>query len=556
MVSLVDRLNDDTAQIWSEALSLGEMIANDSSIQQLIREPLPLDKPRLYAETLLINSRLSFTQQYRDRIFAVNVIGANGGIYKSTFHTQLNEDLRKTWWYETIIGSNDPVWFAPHEDSFATQTSGNRLITIGIPIKDKASDRRIGVVLVDIEENTIQEVYKTRLIDGGVVLLLDKENKIITYPMESGIDPISRGSYDTLINSITPRLKGMGMSGLISASPSNPLYVYRFSELNNWQTVGIIPFKALTKDSAPISWFIWISVFTMIALAFILSIKFSKKIANPIKNLKNTMQLVETGDLEHRADIMTPDELGQLAASFNHMVEKLDYQINLEIENQKALRKSELRALQAQINPHFLYNTLDSISWLTRDNDVRSVEKMIDALSNFYRIGISRGKDVISVEDEIKHVESYLMIQKTNYAHELEYEIDVPEQLHKFKTIKLILQPIVENAIYHGIKKREGVGIIHIKGIETNDALELSISDNGVGMNSERLAELNRALENLNTTEIDAYGILNVQERIRLFFGEQYGLRISSEPGKGTTVFVRIPKLQSIGQVSAPLAEM
>lgn len=553
MVSLVDRINDDTAQIWSEALSLGEMIANDSSIQQLIREPLPFDKPRLYSETLLINSRLSFTQQYRDRIFAVNVIGANGGIYKSTFHTQLNADLRKTDWYEAIIQSDKPVWFAPHQDSFATKTSGNRLITIGIPITDKASGRRIGVVLVDIEEFTIQSIYKTSLIDGGAILLLDQDSQIITYPEISTENTDSREIYDSLIRRNTLQLEGLGQSGLIPATPTNPLYVYRFSDLNDWQTVGIIPYAALTKDSIPISRFIWISVFTMIALAFMLSIKFSKKIANPINNLKNTMLLVETGDLGHRAEILSQDELGQLADSFNHMVEKLDYQMNLEIENQKALRKSELRALQAQINPHFLYNTLDSISWLARANEVRLVEKTIDALANFFRIGISRGKDVISVGDEIKHVESYLMIQRMNYVHELEYEISVPDQLHRYSTIKLILQPIVENAIYHGIKQREGIGFIQIIGTETEEALEFSVTDNGVGMQPERVAVLNRALERQGAEEIDAYGILNVQERIKLFFGEQYGLHITSEPDRGTTVQIRIPKLLSFGPGSSSL---
>ena len=247
-----------------------------------------------------------------------------------------------------------------------------------------------------------------------------------------------------------------------------------------------------------------------------------------------------------RAKVETKDEVGELATSFNNMIEQINVLMEIREENQKQLRKAELETLQAQINPHFLYNTLDSISWMARLKRIDEVEEMIEALTMFFRIGLSRGKEIITLEDELQHIHSYLRIQQVRYRNKLSYTIDIPQTLHKYLVVKMTLQPLVENAIYHGIKEKRGKGMISITGAEDKDMLILKVKDTGKGMLPEMVAKLNQSLQ--NGEEMDAsekfhsYGVQNVQRRIQIRFGKQYGLYYESTYMEGTTVTIKLPK--------------
>ena len=212
---------------------------------------------------------------------------------------------------------------------------------------------------------------------------------------------------------------------------------------------------------------------------------------------------------------------------------------------QTRLRKAEFELLQAQINPHFLYNTLDAIVWSAESGNEKQVVSMVGNLSNFFRTSLNRGKDVITVREDLLHVRSYLEIQKVRYEDILEFEIDVPESVTGSPIPKITLQPLVENALYHGIKNRRGGGRISITGEETENAVLLRVSDNGAGMSSERLDEVRRGLTGGAPDESTIYGLYNVGERIRLHFGEEYGISIDSNEGEGTVVTVRLPKVDA-----------
>ena len=209
---------------------------------------------------------------------------------------------------------------------------------------------------------------------------------------------------------------------------------------------------------------------------------------------------------------------------------------------QTRLRKAEFELLQAQINPHFLYNTLDAIVWSAESGNEKQVVSMVGNLSNFFRTSLNRGKDVITVREDLLHVRSYLEIQKVRYEDILEFEIDVPETVTGSPIPKITLQPLVENALYHGIKNRRGGGRISITGEETENAVLLRVSDNGAGMSPERLAEVRRGLTGGAPDEGTIYGLYNVGERIRLHFGEEYGISIDSTEGEGTVTTVRLPR--------------
>ncbi len=209
---------------------------------------------------------------------------------------------------------------------------------------------------------------------------------------------------------------------------------------------------------------------------------------------------------------------------------------------QKQLRKAEFELLQAQINPHFLYNTLDAIVWSAEAGNQKQVVKMVGSLSDFFRSSLNKGKEEVTVREELQHVRSYLEIQQIRYQDILKYEIDVPESLFGYEIPKITIQPVVENALYHGIKEKRGGGTIRVEGSEGEEDFTIRVIDDGSGMDPERLLEVQKGLTDKDPEAKKIYGLYNVNERIRLGYGEEYGISITSESGVGTTVTIRLPK--------------
>ena len=209
---------------------------------------------------------------------------------------------------------------------------------------------------------------------------------------------------------------------------------------------------------------------------------------------------------------------------------------------QKQLRKAEFELLQAQINPHFLYNTLDAIVWSAEAGNQKQVVKMVGSLSEFFRSSLNKGKELVTVREELSHVRSYLEIQQIRYQDILSYDIEVPEELFENEIPKITVQPIIENALYHGIKNRRGGGKITVTGTDGDTDYSIIVMDGGMGMTTERLEEIRKELTDKESGEGKIYGLYNVNERIRLFYGDEYGISIESEYEKGTTVTIRLPK--------------
>ncbi|SDI23121.1 two-component system, sensor histidine kinase YesM [Pseudobutyrivibrio sp. 49] len=269
----------------------------------------------------------------------------------------------------------------------------------------------------------------------------------------------------------------------------------------------------------------------------------TEQINSPLTKLTNRVKDIQRGDFEQHIPVeATAVEIQTLSDGFEEMVGQLNSLIQ---ENKKAERRkrhAELELLQAQINPHFLYNTLDTIIWLIEADKKQDSIEMVSALSDFFRFCLSRGKDVITLEEEQKHVLSYLSIQKTRYQDRMDYDVSIPESLYGYSIPKLTLQPLVENSIYHGIKLQREKGVIKVSAVDLGDIIELTVKDNGAGMSEERLAELRNALEN---GEKIGFGLRTVHQRMQLLYGDEYGLKISSSEGVGTTITAVIPKVES-----------
>ena len=279
----------------------------------------------------------------------------------------------------------------------------------------------------------------------------------------------------------------------------------------------------------------------LLLLVIILSYYIPRSITMPITRISRVTNQVAKGNLSVRAAAESGAEARMLSDSLNAMIDKINELLDQVTTEQIRLRKAEFELLQAQINPHFLYNTLDTIVWLAEAGDQKRVVSMVGNLSDFFRTSLNQGKDIISIREELAHVRSYLEIQQVRYQDILRYEITVPEDLYEYKIPKITIQPLVENALYHGIKNKRGQGTITVTGKSKGNGFVLYVRDNGIGMTQERLNEVRAGIQKLSYTGKEIYGLYNVNERIRLNFGETYGISIESTYGEGTCVSISLP---------------
>ena len=279
----------------------------------------------------------------------------------------------------------------------------------------------------------------------------------------------------------------------------------------------------------------------IVAVIAVLSYMIPRSISRPIRTLSQVTEQVARGDLTVRSDIQAGEEVTALSDSMNTMIDKINELLDQVKEEQIHLRKAEFQLLQSQINPHFLYNTLDAIIWLAEGGHQKQVVQMVGSLSEFFRTSLNQGKDIITVREEMQHARSYLEIQQMRYQDILRYEIVVAEELMDCLIPKITIQPLVENALYHGIKNKRGLGTIQISGIREGNLAVLQVNDDGIGMEEERLARVREGIRNHAPTDSGIYGLYNVNERIRLNFGEAYGITIDSTYGKGTSIRICLP---------------
>ena len=538
---IIENVTEKVDALLGEALQTAHMIANDPAVQATLRQSLDADIGRRFSKELELDTQLAFMQSYTSDIFCVSVVGGNGSTYRSAFYTVKDEDLRTSDWYRTIIASRTPVWFGSHDGAFAVETTGQPLISVGVPIIDKASGNCLGTVVADTEVELILNTIRSRLGDTGFIFIVDAHHNVISHPdnlITSGKEAVLRRAVENFMR-----------HGDVSATPSlrqEFLFFSKASAVTGWSIIGAIPMTELTKDTNSIGTTISILLVAACLFDILAALYFAGTISKPVNHLMLLMKKVEEGDFSVEMKASGRDEIGRLAESFTAMVERIrDLMGRVHDEHQK-LRAAELLALEAQINPHFLYNTLDSIIWLSRGGKSADIIRLVTAMTKLFRIGISNGHELISIGDELEHVRSYLTIQEIRYKDKMDYRIDVPVELHHHRILKLILQPLVENAIYHGIKNVRGKGFISVSGREENGDIVLSVADSGTGMSSAQVEALRRSLDAPGTSEDlrPGYGLKNVHERLTLFFGNGYGLSFQSEKSKGTIVTVRIPKVK------------
>lgn len=280
-------------------------------------------------------------------------------------------------------------------------------------------------------------------------------------------------------------------------------------------------------------------LFVMIILILVVSFFVSKFISQPITRMVRKIEQAEQNESSEQINETRFNEVRQLSESYNRQMEEISQLMKQIKEEQEELRKSEMNVLQAQINPHFLYNTLDSILWMAQSGEIERTSDMVAALGKLLRISLSRGENLIPLQKELEHAESYLIIQKFRYNDRFTYSIEADENLFEYLTVKIVIQPFLENALYHGIEHMVDQGHISIKVFEENDNIVIQISDDGMGMTPERL----EVIQKLKDSKETGIGIRNVHQRIQVYFGEEHGVNIESEMDIGTIVTIIFPKI-------------
>lgn len=475
-----------------------------------------------------INSSLSLLQKSASsEIVAIYCFNEYGVLYESNTSTTTKTVSLDEDWCQVILSSDEPTWFAPHTTSFITNSPYQNLISYGVPYIDYMTGEANGILLIDINADTVfSNLSMSDTLKSNTYYVLDENENIIFSTEADSVEIDNTAEFFEAL------------------SASN--FYYSSTLDNGWKVVGAISPSAIVQDTlSQLVLLLLLILIVVIILAVLISIERANQISAPIQTLIDNMNSFHN-DLNYTA-LLIPDstvEIISLYTSFNIMIERSNEYIAQIKTEQTNLRQANFKALQAQINPHFLYNTMDTIAWNIRLNENEKAIDSIMALTKFFRSSLRKGEDIILVNQEFEQVSLYLEIQLFRYGDMLNYSVDYDSALDTYTIPKLSLQPIVENAIYHGIKNKDGYGHISISVQCNEDSYSILIHDNGLGMTPERLEQINNSLRNnlaLDTNEAGGYGLQNVNERIQIYFGAEYGLHYRSVLGEYTEAEVKLP---------------
>lgn len=477
------------------------------------------------------------SMQNSREVFNVRLYVNNNSIYSKSGNKILDaKDVEDEDWYKKAVESNGSItWRSTYVYDFKDVRGKHNVISIARTINSEDfSGRQLGVISVDILEDSIYKIVKqVDLTTSGKVFLADEEGMIIS---SDGKEPLGKNiSSEKYYSKVKGEKEGYSKFKL---GKETSIVYYKQIENTNWRLVAIIPVNEILQSSDEVLRYMLaiMMVITIVAaiIAYLISGSITKRIRQLIKNMKK----IEDNQWDVSIVVDSTDEIGVLQKNFKRMVENIKTLIEEKYQAEINKKSAELRALQAQINPHFLYNILDMICWMAMKYGADDIVYIVNSLAKFFRLSLSGGRDIVTIRDEITHVKMYLDIQMKRFSNEVEGIIEVDEDIMDYTTVKLILQPIVENAILHGIKESESkTGYVKITGKEENGLIIFKIEDNGLGMDKDTIEKL------LSETENKGYGIKNVNERVKLYFGNEYGLSYESEPGKGTIVTITFPTL-------------
>lgn len=508
------------------------------------QEYLKVDEQKEQAQRVILESKvrdmlLRYSEHYEDYLNIVTASEKGHYLSNDSYRIQKTPLTREDWYQEALkadgelvltgnsLGRNLKSWKNYSTDSYVTAVQ---------MVPDTESGKPLGVILVDLDIRSIQNLVEDITMgQTGFSYIQDSQGKVLYAPKNK------------VVYRMNPEWFFQGDSGQVRCNIEGEMYnvIYSRSSYIDLTAVGVFDWGKTIQGASQVRMASILIAVVIAVFAIVCSVVFAASITKPISKLSRLMKRAQTGDLTVRFDNHYKGEIHQLGDAFNSMVAKTDELLKLVYQEQKHKREAELQILHEQIKPHFLYNTLDTIQWMAKGYHAQDIVDIVLALSNFFRISLSQGKEFISLEQEIAMVKSYLDIQKFRYEELFDYEVWTDPAILKCQVPRLSLQPLIENALYHGIKESEREhGTIWIRVYpEGEDSVVLKVEDNGAGMTEERCRQLNQWFaQKERMAEVDAFGSLNVNDRVRMFYGEEYGLHYYLREGGGVIAELRIKR--------------
>lgn len=445
-------------------------------------------------------------------------------------------DLSTQEWYKKAVESRGESILTSSHVQHVIEGERPWVITMSRGIANLVGSRASkGAVFIDLNYSAISELCDQNSIgDKGYVFIVDQDGNIVYHPQQQQLyNELQTENIDAVMNAKTDTVT-------VGKGEHEKIYTISRSEKTGWTVVGCMNVAELLKGSRQAQRVYVVCAAGLIVLALILSRLLARNITYPIQRLRDSMKKVQTGEFPTiDLEVSSENEIGSLTKSFNVMTHRIQELMAQNIHEQEQKRKSELKALQSQINPHFLYNTLDSIIWMAEGKKNEEVVLMTASLARLLRQSISNEDELVSIGQEAEYARSYLTIQKMRYKDKLEFQIDISPAIFGVKIIKLVLQPIIENAIYHGLKYKDSKGFLIVCGYQEGEKAVLEVEDNGVGMDEETLSHIfEKHKVNYHSNGV---GVYNVQKRLKLYYGEEYGIVYKSKKNEGTRAVITIP---------------
>ncbi|WP_438347977.1 sensor histidine kinase [Paenibacillus sp. FA6] len=499
-----------------------------------------------------VNEIFTHTRSSNQNIYSIVLLSNNDKQTSDSLH--YNNDILKT--LEKTYNFKSDEFIKPIFSSIVRDRSDAFYYYSYIsPIFSSFDSSKIGSCIFLLDTRELEKLVNTaELTKNSLLLILDSDNRVIV--SNKGIK--AGDFYEDVF----------WQEGISSTAKDEIMYEgekslvqYKKIESTDWKIISVLPIAELTSDMKPIvTSGIWLGVI-MIILLTVIGSAFMYNTTRPVMLIVRFLSRVGDRDLNYRLKIPSTNEVGIIATHINQMLDNVEEMTRNIVEHQTSLyeaelskKQAELSALQSQINPHFLYNTLNCLSSIGLAYDVSEVVSISSAMSRIFRYSI-KGQDLVSIKDEMSSIKDYLLIMDIRYKGKFEIVIEMEESFLEMKSLKMLLQPIVENAMYHGLEMKAGGGRLSIQGFISEDGyMQIDIEDNGVGMTEHQLFELRRGIrenENMELLDTDkqSIGLSNINKRIRLRFGAPYGLDVVSEAGKGTKVTVRLPIIDPTGKL-------
>lgn len=544
----VNKMQDMTTQSSEQLLNqtaanLGDYLRSMRRISDAMYYSVIKDKD---LETDTLDEEMNFLYEAnKDNLISIACYTNEGELVAAAPVTTKKEHVKvaEQEWFTEAVGQMENIHFStPHVQNLFDDSTYRYYWVISLSRAVELTNNgnsTLGVLLVDMNYSSIERLLTKANTDNAseYIYLIDSNGEIIFHPKQNLIytnlyeeNNLAAAAYPD--GSVQEEYRG-----------EKRLVTVKSVSYTGWKLVSVVPISAFEMGLSGMKMFVILLMAVVMLMIIVLNQLVSARIADPLKKLNESVKEWESGNLNPKIYVGGSMEVEHLGKTLRSTVEQIRELMHDILVEQEEKRKSELDALQSQINPHFLYNTLDSIVWMIEGERYEDAVFMITQLASLFRISLSRGKTIIRVEDEIRHAKNYMNIQKIRYKNVFLVEFDIEEDILSCCTVKLVIQPLLENAIYYGVECMDEDGEIRVVGYRRGDDIYIEVRDNGLGMPEETVKAL--LTENNRVRKSGSgVGLINVHKRIRLRFGDPYGLEIDSQPDEGTTVRIHLPYIE------------